>query len=192
VPDSAIAAGEFEALLAMFIVPDALAAVSGANVTSSEATSPTVKTSPASRPDVSNPVPDVVTFEIERFEFPVFVTDTVALAELPSATLPKLKLDGVAVSTLVAATPTPARGMRSQPAAARVVSDTVPDSVPADLGAKCTVNEVLLPLASANGVAMPVIVKPLPETECAEIVTLVAPVLVTVALCVPLDPTTKL
>ena len=51
-------------------------------------------------PITLNPVPEVVICEIVVFTFPVLVTATDCVLLLPTVTLPKLKLVGLAVSCI--------------------------------------------------------------------------------------------
>jgi len=99
-PDSAIIAGEFVALLATYTLPVTLPAASGAKATFSVADWLGNKMVPGVMPLALNPVPTGVgvTLEIVTFEFPLFVS--VALKELvfPTVTFPKLRLAGLALS----------------------------------------------------------------------------------------------
>jgi hypothetical protein len=61
------------------------------------------------------------------------------------------------------------------------VTVTVPVNVPADVGAKITVNVVLCPGVSVTGGEIPETLYPVPAAATAEIVALVPPVFVTVS-----------
>lgn len=64
----------------------------------------------------------------------------------------------------------------------------LPLTAPLAEGANLAVNEVLWPAFSVRGKVNPVMLNPEPETEAAEIVTLVPPLFVRVSDCVPLLP----
>jgi hypothetical protein len=72
---------------------------------------------------------------------------------------------------------------------ALLVTDTPPLSVPATVGAKCTLNVALCPAVKLSGVVSPLAVKPLPETASCEMLTLALPVFVSVTGWLLLLPT---
>jgi len=88
--------GELVALLVTATFPVTAPAVVGANVTTRVAVWLGVRVVPLT-PVALKPVPVAVTPEIITFEFPVFVSVTFTDALLPSLTLLKLKLDGLAL-----------------------------------------------------------------------------------------------
>ena len=99
VPDKPIVVGEFVALLVMLtLAPFTVPAVAGANVTVRVADCPGVSTVPLGMPLALSPAPVTVTPEIVMFELPLFVTDVVSELSVPSPTLPKGKLVGLAPS----------------------------------------------------------------------------------------------
>ena len=55
-----------------------------------------LKTVPEATPLALKPVPETLTVEMVTFEFPVFVNDTACVLLLPTVTLPKLRLAGIA------------------------------------------------------------------------------------------------
>jgi hypothetical protein len=67
--------------------------------------------------------------------------------------------------------------------------DTVPLTLPAELGANFAVNEVLWPAVSVKGVVIPLTLKPVPEAVACEIVRLAVPEFFSVIVCEPLLPT---
>jgi hypothetical protein len=98
VPDKETVAGEFVALLVTLTLPVTLPAVVGANTTFSVADWFGDKLVPALTPLALNPAPEGVTPEIVTFEFPLLVKVTLIVLLLPSFTLPKLRLVGLAPS----------------------------------------------------------------------------------------------
>jgi len=91
-------AGELVALLAMLTLPVTAPAADGSNVTVSVAVCEGVRTKPDATPEELKPEPEVVTPETVTLELPVFVSVTVNEVDVPSLTLPKLKLDGLTLS----------------------------------------------------------------------------------------------
>ena len=65
---------------------------------------------------------------------------------------------------------------------------TLPVTLPAEVGANATLNEVDWPTERVSGIERPDIVKPLPVTLSPETETLPLPVLVRVTVCVALLP----
>jgi len=60
-------------------------------------------------PVTPKPVPVAETVEMSTSAFPVFVSSTLCVVVVPTVTLPKFKLVGLAESVTVAATPVPER-----------------------------------------------------------------------------------
>ena len=138
------------------------------------------------------PAPETLIWETLTLELPVSVSVTVCAALLPTFTLPKLRLVGLAVSRKVAVTPVPLRAIASGELGALLTSETVPVTLPAALGVKATLNVALLPAAMVTGAVMPVRLKSLPDTVAWEIVTLSLPVLDSLMVCELLVPVTTL
>ena len=86
-------------------------------------------------------------------------------------------------------TPVPDRAMFSVGFEPFEVIVTLPLTAPAADGANLTVNEVLWPAFNVRGNVNPLMLKPVPVVEAAEIVTLDPPLLVSVSDCVLLLPT---
>ena len=83
-----------EAELVIVTLPVTAPALDGANVTVSVAVCPGDSVKPEGNPFTVNPAPEMLTFEIESDEVPVFVTVAVRALLLPIFTLPKLKVAG--------------------------------------------------------------------------------------------------
>ncbi len=73
-----------------------------------------------------------------------------------------------------------------------LVMETLPVALPVAEGANCPLNVVFCPAASVSGTDKPVMLKPVPKTLAAEMVTLAVPELLNVKVCVPLLPTSTL
>ena len=121
-------------------------------------------------------------------ELPVLVTVTVCGLLLPTNTLPKLKLVGLAVSWNVAATPVPLSGIAVGELGALLTSDTEPVTLPAAVGVNAALNVALAPAAIVCGTLRPVMLKPVPVTVACEIVALAVPVFFKVIVCEALFP----
>jgi hypothetical protein len=96
---------------------------------------------------------------------------------------------GTAVSTAGVTTAVPLSGIPKLGFDAFEVTVTVPLNVPAEVGAKVTVNVVLWPGVSVTGGVIPEILNPVPEAATAEIVALVPPVFFTVCAWFEVCPT---
>ena len=123
------------------------------------------------RPFMVNPVPVRVACEILRGEPPVFVRVSDRVCELPTGTLPKLMLVGLAVRD-PDVTPLPDNTILSDGLDAVLVIAMLPFTFPLVVGAKVTVNVVLCPAGSVSGKLSAVRPKPVPMAEACEIVTL--------------------
>jgi len=69
---------------------------------------------------------------------------------------------------------------------------TLPLALPADVGAKVTLNEVVWPGVKVSGVVMPEMLKPVPATVTCEMVAFSPPVFFTVSVWLELWPTVTL
>src|SRR5580704_5328667 len=134
------------------------------------------------------PVPEADAAVTLTFSPPVFFNVTVCDAVFSSTTLPKLMLVGLAVKS-PDVTAVPVNGIDKFGFCAFDVTDTLPVKVPADWGAKVTLNETLCPAPSATGKVMPETLKPVPLGVTAVICALVPPVFFMVSDCVEFCPT---
>lgn len=107
---------------------------------------------------------------------------------LPTCTLPKLKLVGLAVR-LPAVTAVPESAMFTGLIEPSLVSAKFPLTVPADDGAKMTLKVTLCPGVKVTGALSPEMLKPSPVVVASEIVPVEPPILVTVSVCVWFWPT---
>ena len=157
VPDNAIVAGEFVALLAIeTLAPLTVPAVVGANVTVSVADCPGVSIVPFEMPLALKPAPVTVTPEIVTFELPLFEIDVVSELFDPSFTFPNERLVGFARSKNVAAEPVPDKLMTSGEGVPFVVNVMLPVTGFAEDGVKTASNVVLPPAAIVVDVESPV------------------------------------
>ena len=120
---------------------------------------------------------------------PVFVRVTVCELLLPTATAPKPTLDGVTVNC--DCTPVPLKAIVAGEPGALLVSEMLPEALPAEVGVKTALNVVLLP-GEIVWAEKPVTLKPLPDTLSCETVRLAVPEFVRVTVCELLPPTLTL
>ena len=122
-------------------------------------------------------------------EFPEFVSVRLRAPLFPTAMFPKFKLEALVVRSDVAAIPVPLNETIVGEFGVLLVTETLPESVPAATGANLTLKLVVAPAASDIGVVSPLIVYPVPEIGAWLIVAAAVPVLESVIVCVPLLPT---
>ena len=91
-----------------------------------------------------------------RFAVPVLLTEIDCVPLLPTVTLPKLTLPGLAVSC--AAVPVPVSETFAGELEALLTTETFPAAAPIVEGAKVRVKEALPPAASVAGSVKPLIV----------------------------------
>jgi hypothetical protein len=116
-------------------------------------------------PLVLNPAPDTVTTEIVTFEFPVFVRVTPSELLLPTLTLLKFRLVGLALSRWVADRPVPLKGIASDEFGVLLTTEMDPVTLPVAVGVKTALNVVPIPgLIVIGRAGSPLMLKPAPET----------------------------
>jgi hypothetical protein len=98
VPLSGIVILPLVAVLAIATLPEYDVAEAGVNVTASVAVWPAARTVPFEMPESVNPVPERPTLEMVTLEFPVLVNVTFCVPVLPTVTLPKDRLEALALS----------------------------------------------------------------------------------------------
>jgi len=123
-------------------------------------------------------------------ELPVFVTVNPCEAELPSVTLPKLRLLGFTLIVCDATTPVALSATVAGEFGALLTIETAPLTFPADCGAYCTLKFPLWPGVSVNGAASPLKVKPAPVTVACETVKLDVPLFLICTVCEFVFPVT--
>lgn len=188
VPESPIVSDGFEAFDVTVTVPLALPADVGVNVTWKLVACPPVRVMGVVTPLRLNPVPAIEICEIVTLVAPVFVTVSSSEELEPTVIDPKLRLVGFDVRS-PGEIPVPVRGMARDGFDALEVTVTVPLALAAEVGANTTWKLVLCPAPTVIGVVAPLRLKPAPEIAICEMVTLVPPLLVTVARSDELLPT---
>lgn len=114
----------------------------GANVTLKLVLCPAFRVTGAVIPLSVNPDPLIPTWEIVTLDPPLLVTVSERALLLPTVTLPKLRVLGLAPNA-PAVIPVPVSGIANEGLAPSEVIVTVPFALPADCGAKVTVNVAL-------------------------------------------------
>jgi hypothetical protein len=191
VPLSVIVTGE-PALFVTVMLPVAFPAAVGANFTANVAVCEAFNVAGVVTPLALNPVPAAVTPVICKDAFPVFVNVTFCDPLLPTATLPKLKLVGLAVKL-------PAGAAVAVPLSVIVTGDPalfatviLPVKLPVEVGANFTANVAVCDASNVAGVLTPLTLKPVPAAVTAVICSAAPPVFVSVMFCDALLPTATL
>lgn len=160
VPLSPILSGDPGALLVTETEPVSLPEAVGANVTVNEVVAPGFSV-PAVKPLSENPVPEALAAETETDAVPVFVSVTEVDFVLPTRTLPKLTLDGLAERAPCVPVPLSAMETVGFDALDEIVM--LPDWLPVVVGAKVAVKEAWAPAAIVWPALIPVVLKPAPD-----------------------------
>jgi hypothetical protein len=134
----------------------------GANCTVRIALCPGPMLVPLPTPLALIPAPLALTDDTFTVEFPLFVSETVELFELPIATVPKLTLVGEGVSAPVAVTAWPTSGIVTPDPDPLTDSVSIPAAVVVLVGENVMLNVVELPFPKVSGVASPEVANPLP------------------------------
>jgi hypothetical protein len=192
VPLRVTVAGELVALLTTETLPVTLPPLVGANTTVIWALWLGARVCGTVNGPMLNPTPKTPTWESVTLLLPLLVKVMICELLLPTNTLPKLKLVGLAVNWNVAATPVPLRAMAVGEFAALLTSDTLPVTLPAAAGANCTVKVLDCPADRLRGKVSPLRPKPVPVIVACEMVRLALPELLSVTVCVLLLPTSTL
>jgi hypothetical protein len=186
VPLSGIVRGGPGALLAIETLPVKLLAEAGAKLAVKEVVCPGLRVAGTDKPAMLKPVPEALAAEIVTLAAPELLNVMVCVPLLPTRTFPKLKLDGLGESA--ASMPLPASEATVGELYALLLIETLPDALPAAVGANCALNVLDCPGARENGKVNPLMPKPAPITLPCEIFKLAVPEFVRVtvwALAVP-------
>jgi hypothetical protein len=186
VPLKAIVRGEPGALFVIEMIPFCEVVLGGLNVTLKEAVWPGPRLWDGSV-DIVKPAPLIPEPEIETGAFPVLVRVIVDDEFCPTLMLPKLTLEGFAVSA--PCVPIPSSGTVTFEFVALLTKVKLPLAWPLPTGVNFTWTEALCPAGSDVGVAEPISENPSPETVMLETSVVAVPVFVTSRLCVVLAPT---
>jgi hypothetical protein len=191
VPVRVIVAGEFVALLAIVTLPARAPAAAGEYVTSNVAVCPGVRIRPAETPLAVKPAPVRLTLEMVRLELPVLESVTSRVLLAPVDTFPKVRLVGLALRRVAAATAVPLTVTFAGELVALLMTETVPDATPTVLGENTILRFDCWPAAIVIGNEAAVTVNPLDEALACVTIRSDPPPLDTVIDCeaVPLTAT---
>src|SRR5271154_3676428 len=129
---------------------------------------------------------------MSMFEFPLFVKADVSELLLPSKTVLKFRLVGLAASCDIAAEPTPDRLITSDEGAPFVASVMEPLTVAVEVGVKIALKATLPPAGICVEVERPVMLKPFLGGVTCEKVSVELPPFWSVMVCELLVPFTTL
>ncbi len=148
-------------MLVMETLPVALPVAEGANCALKVVFCPTARVSGMDKPVMLKPVPEALAAEMVTLAVPELLSVKVCVPLPPTSTLPKLKLEGLAVS--VPCTPVPLNATAAGDPGALVLMEMFPEALPVDTGKNCEVNEILEPTLIVCGRVKPVRLNPVPE-----------------------------
>jgi hypothetical protein len=135
-----------------------------------------------------NPVPLTEIFEIFAFEFPVFLIVACNVSVVPTFTLPKLKVAGLAVSVTTEACAVALQEICAGEPVALLAILIAPLAAPADVSFNEAVRFTLCPAAIFRGAVIPERLMPEPVALTLEIVNVESPELATRIVCVVVAP----
>ena len=182
VPDKLMVLGELVALLVTEMLPLKAPVVVGLKTTLKAAFAPEVKVRGKESPLVLKPAPATVIWDTVTLLVPVFVSVTGRMLLLPTLTLPKLVLRGLAERKSAVLVPVPDSVSIVGELVALLPTATLPLKVPAVAGVKTTLKTAFAPDVRVRGRESPLVLKPVPATLTCDSVTLPVPVLVRVAI----------
>jgi hypothetical protein len=182
--------GEFGALLTSDIVPVTALDAVGVNTTLNCAVPPAAMVVGVDILDMLNAAPLTVADEIVSVALPLFESVIVCELLLPTVTLPKLALAGVAENC--GWVPVPVRGTVSEKLEPEPPSVMVPLTAPEVTGVKLAEKGTLWPTLTVTGVVKPDNPNPAPVALADETVMLAVPEFVRVKDLEPLLPTATL
>jgi len=163
VPETGIVRVGLVAVELIVKFPFTAPAAVGANETVMVALCPPFRAKGVVIPLTLNPVPVIPTCETDTLEAPVFVIVSDSDPLPPTFTLPKLRFVGLTANA-PGVTPVPDTGMVNVGFVAVEEIVRLPVTAPDAVGTNATVNVALCPPFNVNGVAMPLILKPVPVT----------------------------
>lgn len=160
-PPSEIVKDGSDALLAIWILPEALPAIVGANATAKEMLPPAFTVVGPFKPLRLNPAPEAVAREMVTLALPGFERVTVCEVLPLTATLPNAIVPGLAANC--PCVPAPVNDTETGEFEASLVTDKLPLAVPADFGANWICTVAVSPAATLIGRVRPGALKELFE-----------------------------
>ncbi len=161
-PLAACVTGEFVALLVNVIVEEAAPLACGANFSVNGTVCPAVNVKGRDSPETTNsalldPTADTVTLA------PLATSDPACVCEVPTVTLPKFEVAGLAANW-PGAVPVPESATLRLGTDPSAVNARLPVTAPADVGVKITLNVRVCPAFSVVGTLRPLVANPAPVT----------------------------
>ena len=147
-------------MLASATLPVKLPAAEGAKVASNVANCPGARINPSDTPLAEKVAPEMLTFEKVTFEFPAFVSVTANSLLFPISMFPKPNVGVLAVSSALAAIPSPLKETVLGELERLLLTEISLDNFPAAFGEKTTLKVTCFPAAMVRGIDMPEIVTP--------------------------------
>lgn len=187
-PLSGIAVGEAGRFVETEMLPETAPADAGAKTALKLMLLPGVSVS-AVKLTTLNPVPVTLSDETTKLALPVFLKVIACVEPVPSATVPKLTLEGV--TDMAGCVPVPVRAIAVGEFGRFVETKMLPETAPAVVGEKTALN-VIVPLAVSVCATKPVTLKPVPVTLSDETTRFAVPVFFSVISCVPVAPSATL
>ena len=160
VPPTETASGELGALLISVTLPAKLLAEAGAKPTVNEDEPPGATESGSANPDKLKPVPASDAWVTLRIAVPGFRMVRVWVLVTPTVTLPKLTLEGT--TEICGCTPVPLSAIVAGELVAVLTTLMLPETLPAEAGAKLAVIARLCPVAKGTAPEKPVTLNPAP------------------------------
>src|SRR5437879_6409763 len=182
--------GELGASLTSEMLPDALPVAVGANCTLKVLDCAAARVSGKVSPLMLKPAPVTLPCAMVKLAPPELVKVRFCTPLLPTSTLPKLTRSEerrVGKGTTV-----PLRAMVLGELGALLTSETLPDTLPVEVGAACALNGWLWSGGRVFRYVSPLMLKPAPAKLSCAMVKLAVPELVKVRFCTPLLPTSTL
>jgi hypothetical protein len=127
------------------MLPETLPEAVGTNCTAKVVLAPGFSVCGKERPLTVIPAPEGVTAETVRAVFPEFERVMFCEALLPTLTLPKVTLEGLAFSDAVAVVPVPVKEIVSGELGALLMREIDPETLPAEVGVKTALKAAELP-----------------------------------------------
>jgi len=162
VPVSGTTSDELDELFTNVKLPVTLPAVAGVKPTLKLEEPPAATVSGTVRPVTLKPVPDSVAWVTLRLAVPGFLMVSDCVLATPTATLPKLTLEGV--TEIWGCTPVPLSEIVAGELGALLVIAMLPERLPVAAGSRTTLNVVDCFAARTMGSVKPVTLNPVPLT----------------------------
>ena len=187
VPDRLITREEGAPFVASVMLPPTAVEEDGVKTALNVVLPPAVIVVDVERPVSLKPAPATVICENVSVALPLFASVIVCELLVPTVTVPKVTLVGLAA--ICGSVPVPVSAIERGGPGALLVIDTLPLVLVAVVGAKVTEKFAVTPAAIDCPEPIPLVLKPDPVMDAWEMLTDVVPVFVTLTVCVAALPT---